>query len=83
MSTKILKGLHVISYIMKVAFIALIFFIIIVIITGSMTYPNQDDLVLMFSSFSILIMSWLFMRETNDTKKEKKKKEVNAVTSEG
>jgi positive regulator of sigma E activity len=67
---------------MRVGFVALIFFIIILIITGSMTYPNEEDLVLMFSTFSILVMSWLFVRETKGTKKEKKKKEVKIDASE-
>jgi len=60
---------------------ALIFFILILIISGSMTYPNQEDLILMFSSFSILVMSWLYVKETKKDQ-EKEKNEVKTDTSE-
>jgi positive regulator of sigma E activity len=66
---------------MRVAFMALIFFILILIISGSMTYPNQEDLILMFSSFSILVMSWLYVKETKKDQ-EKEKNEVKTDTSE-
>ena len=61
---------------MRVAIAATIFFIIVVIISGTLTLPTQDDLILIFSSLCLLVMSWIYMKEKK-SKKEGSKKIVN------
>lgn len=61
---------------MRVAIAATIFFIIVVIISGTLTLPTQDDLILIFSSLCLLVMSWIYTKEKK-SKKEGNKKIVN------
>ena len=55
---------------MRIAIIAFLFFIVIALISGTVTFPTRDELVLVFASISLLIVSWLYKRE-EQTHKEK------------
>ena len=50
---------------MKSAVIAFLFFISIALLAGPIKVPTTDDLILIFASFSLLIMAWLSKREKN------------------
>jgi uncharacterized membrane protein YoaK (UPF0700 family) len=62
---------------MRVALAATIFFIVTVIVSGSLTIPTYEDLALVLSSFIIVIMSWIYTKEKGASKADNKKVKDN------
>ncbi len=48
---------------MLVAVVALLFFLLIALLSGTITLPTKDEILLLISSFGLLIFSWIRMRE--------------------
>jgi len=57
---------------MRAALAALIIFLFMAIITGSLAFPTHDELILVISSASLLVISWIYSREKKSVKIEKK-----------
>ncbi len=58
---------------MKGAVIAFLFFISIALLAGPIKVPTRDDLVLIFASFSLLVMAWFSKREKKATDEKTEK----------
>ena len=46
--------------------------LVVSIIFGTLTFPTQDDLILVLSSSMLLVMAWLYRREKRTISEEKK-----------
>lgn len=57
---------------MRAALAALIIFLFMAIITGTLAFPTHDELILVISSASLLVISWIYSREKKAVKIEKK-----------
>ena len=57
---------------MRVAIVALLIFLFIAVISGTLTFPTHDELILIISSASVLVISWIYSREKRSIKGEKK-----------
>ena len=57
---------------MRAALAALIIFLFMAIITGTLAFPTHDELILVISSASLLVISWIYSREKKSVKIEKK-----------
>jgi len=57
---------------MRAALAALLIFLFVAVITGTLAFPTHDELILVISSASLLAISWLYSRERKSIKVEKK-----------
>ena len=57
---------------MRAAIAATLFFIVIAIISGTLTFPSQEDLILILSSMILLIVSWFYVKEKRSDKEDNK-----------
>ena len=46
--------------------------LVVSIIFGTLTFPTQDDLILVLSSSMLLVLAWLYRREKRTISEEKK-----------
>jgi len=58
---------------MRMAIVAFLFFIVIALLSGTITFPTRDEFVLVFASISLLVVSWLYKREEQANKEKKEK----------
>ena len=56
---------------MRIAIVAFLFFIVIALLSGTVTFPTRDEFILVFASLSLLIVSWLYKREERALKEKK------------
>ena len=48
---------------MLMAFVGFLILLFVALIFGTITYPTQDELVLILSSLVLLVFAWLYKRE--------------------
>ena len=56
---------------MRIAIVAFLFFILIALLSGTVTFPTRDEFILVFASVSLLFVSWLYKREERALKEKK------------
>jgi len=64
---------------MRISLIGLVVFLALTLIFGEMTMPTQEDLFLLLSSISLLVMAWLY---TRDKRKEDTKSKLGTASKE-
>jgi len=56
---------------MRVPIAALLIILFLAAVTGTLTYPTRDDLILLLGSLSLVFISWIYTREKRSLKEEK------------
>jgi len=57
---------------MLMGLVGFLILLVVSIIFGTLTFPTQDDLILVLSSSMLLVMAWLYRREKRTISEEKK-----------
>lgn len=57
---------------MRTALAALLILLLIAVLTGTLKFPTQDELILLLSSSVILVFAWIRSREKRAEKGENK-----------
>ncbi len=58
---------------MLAALIGFLIFLFVALLFGTITPPTKDELLLLLSSFSFLVITWLYTRERRGEQKEEEK----------